>query len=288
MGGMRVLPVIALAGCSRIFGLDLPSSTVDADMPGSGLLDPPSGIERCPAAPDFESWTYAPHAISGIAAVLHPTFTGVGRVVFGYQGSLYEGGLDGGAEKIASLDLGDGAMLMNSSSAPGGDVIWFLRFTPTGGGIFYAVRTGATWAQHVADFGLLGYQIQPGPAAFHAGSVRMVIGFQPTQSSAFGLVELSSPDGTSWTALSTLGFTTGDDDFDPALSPDGCFVLYSHRSVDVRVLYVSARGSDGNFGPPIELATASATFTDQVQPAIDPTGQRVWFNDSGGLEQATR
>lgn len=267
---MRLALVAALAGCNQIFGVH-ETGALDGPV---GPLRPPVGATTCTPV-DFTTWTFAPHTVVGAAGVIHPTFTAADRVIFGYQGNLFESGLDGDPQELASLDRHDGAMLMNASAAPGGDVIWFLRFAVTGGGLLYATRDPNGWTAHTADLGQLGYGIQPGAAAFFDGTVRMVLGVQATSQISYHLEEVSSPDGATWAPLATIPWSASSQDFDPALSVDGCKLLFV-RSETTTNLYVAHRAADGSFAPPLRIATSIAE--NLFQPALDPTKTRIWLN----------
>jgi len=282
MGRGCVLLTVAVAGCNSIFGL-APTHEMEPAIPG--LFMPPAGPTTCAGAPDFATWQYTPHVVAGTPGVLHPTFLTADRVVFMMQGHLFESGLDGGVVRLTSLELYDGENLASPAAGPGGDVIWFLRLYGSSQGLYYATRDADGWAQARTDFGVISEQVQPGTVGFYDGTGRMVIAMQRTSMDRGRLVELESEDGLSWTQLDTLPFSDGSVSmYDPALSADGCFVLYSVYGNATNDLYVAARGGDGVFAAPVHLDKAAGG----AQPAIDPSLHELWFNQlGGGLVQAT-
>ncbi|MEO8840228.1 MAG: hypothetical protein ABI704_01570 [Kofleriaceae bacterium] len=252
------------------------------------LLKPPIGVHAsCPPAPDFSTWTVAPRVYAGLAGnSIHPTFLGDQHVAFGYQGALYEGDLDGAPVPIVGLDDMAGAELMSAAAAPGGDVFWYVRYANLGGGLYYAVRDGDHWVPHGADFPNVAYSIEPGTAAYYGSEVRMVISLQASMSSTFVLYELSSPDGVTWTNLGPLPFAApaGTNFFDPALSVDGCVLVYAVENVGIEV---ALRGDDGTFEPPA-LFPHTEPYMDVAQPTLSPDESMVWFGTTDeGLFQAT-
>lgn len=270
---------MTLTGCNSILGLSPTQIDPDARL----LLVPPDGTTPCGPPPDFNSWHYAPRTV-GPTAVIHPTFLTSDRIVYAYQGRMFESGLDGGAVELTALELYPGEGLAGASAAPGGDLMWFSRLDGTAAGNYLATRDASGWHQQRADFGIVAFQVQPGSLGFYAGDARMVVAIQQTRDVRARLFELSSHDGMTWTRLDTLSFSDGSVSmFDPALSVDGCFVLYSVYG-DANDLYVAGRGPDGVFLPPVHLDHAPNGF----QPAIDPTSRRLWFNEYGGpLMEAT-
>jgi hypothetical protein len=272
---------VTLTSCNSILGLGPTQIAPDARL----LLVPPDAGPPCDPPPDFNSWHYAPHAVGNQTLVLHPTFLTSDRIIFGYQNHLFESGADGGAVEMTSLELYPGEGLVSPGAAPGGELFWFWRLNGTAAGTYYATRDGSGWKQERAEFGLIGYQLQPGSVGFYGGTARMVIALQPTKESPAHLVEMSSPDGITWTRLDTLPFSDGSTSmYDPALSADGCFVLYSVYGNDTNDLFAAGRGADGVFLPPVHLDQAPNGF----QPAIDPSLRRIWFNETGGtLTEAT-
>jgi hypothetical protein len=279
--GRGCVLLVTLTSCNSILGLGPTQIAPDARL----LLVPPDGTTTCGPPPDFNSWHYAPHAVGSLSVVLHPTFLTPDRIVFGYQGHLFESGVDGGAVEMTSLELYPGEGLAAPAAAPGGDLFWFWRLDGTGAGMYYATRDASGWHQQRADFGLIANQLQPGSVGFYGGTARMVVAVQLTKNSRGQLVEMSSADGVTWTRLDTLPFSDGSTSmYDPALSADGCFVLYSVYGNDTNDLYAAGRGADGVFLPPVHLDQAPNGF----QPAIDPTLKRLWFNETGGpLTEAT-
>jgi hypothetical protein len=271
---------VSVAACNAVFDNE-PVETADLR-----LLKPPSGVAAsCPAAPDFSTWTVAPRVYAGLDGnQIHPTFLGDQHVAFGYQGVFYEGDLDAAPAPIVGLDDMTGADLMNAAAAPGGDMFWYVRYANLSGGLYYAIREGDHWVPHGADFPTVAYSLQPGSAAFYGSEVRMVVSVEPSKTAGFTLYELSSLDGAVWTNLGQLPFVTKGDYFDPAMSADGCVLVYQIEGVG---LYVALRGDDGTFGTPA-LLPHTEPYMNIVQPTITPDKTMVWFGSDEGLFQATQ
>ena len=274
----RLTWALALAGCNQVYGL-APTQLIDG---ADGASDAPplvlaaDGTTMCPPAPDFETWTYQP--VTGLSVpVEHATFLDNEHIVFGSNGSLYEGPIAGPHARIDALDLMDNAMLRSPSAAPDRDLFWFMRFQFNAGGPYYAKREAGQWTQDHADFGATAYQIQPGAAAYFGGTIRMVIAEQKTTSDKLRLVEFESHDGQTWQRLDTIAWSDGTSahDFDPALSADGCLVFF-RRTAPATKLFVAARGGAW-FGPPAELVAADGIASTLGYPAIDPARTRLWF-----------
>jgi hypothetical protein len=268
---MKVLALVALAGCNRLLDL-APTTEIDGQPPPPGVIVPPDGPTNCPPAPDFSTWSFSQRTLPGFTQPMqNPSFVAADRVIFASQGQLFESGLDGGATPITSLDLPDDSTLGDPSPAPGGDVFWFTRVGGSQAGLYYAVRDDAGWTPHRADFGVSAVNLTIGAAAFYAGSIRMpaVRTTEPT------MIELQSFDGTTWTLLQTIQEDGGGA---PTFSADGCLMLYTYAKPAASgfAIAVAARNADGTFGPgtPITQATNSAATA-----AIDPTYRRVWMVD---------
>lgn len=267
----------AALGCNEVFGLTattLDDSAIPIDAPR--LLVPPDGSTTCPPPPNLDAWTFSP--VSTFATeVVHPTFLAADRVAYTAAGQLYESSLAGDARPIAELELSL-VDIVWPAAAPGADLVWFLRVPEMAVpvpdvGLFYAHRDVNGWIAHRADLGVTGYQLQAGSVGFFAGSARMVVGLTPTMGDRMRLVELSSLDGLSWTRLDSFPFSNGaDTDFDPALSADGCLVLHVRGGG----IHAAFRQSDGTFSVPQRLIGANDTSTFTSQPAIDPSGTRLW------------
>lgn len=271
-----LLIVAALGGCNWAFGIrdTEPSDAIVADGV-QGLLSPPPGPTTCGAAPAIDSWTAAPHTVAGTTGVIHPTFLTANRVLWMYQGKLFESDLDGNPQ--LALDPGQGSMLFAPAAAPGGDVAWFLRATTGvgGGGVYYMVRDGVSWREAPANLGLVGYQIQTGAAGFYNGTVRMVVGFQATSAVPMTLAELSSPDGEHWTRVDDPAWPDITQAYDPALTNDGCILMFAGP----QGLYITARDATGHFPEP-HLITPLPGAEFSTQPALSPALDRLWFNDT--------
>jgi hypothetical protein len=286
---VRIALVVLLAGCNQIFdlkGTELDDAGAVPPDDSLHLLRPPDGSTTCGAAIDFSTWTFAPHTVAGIGGVIHPTFIAGDRVVFMYQTQLYESGLDAGPTKIP--ELGMSAQLFAPSAAPFGDVFWYLRVSGIGGsGIFYATKSAGTWTGHLADLGLIANQVQTGQPGFFGGRMRMVVMVQPSSNDRLRLIELDSPDGLTWTQLATLPWSSGStSDYDPALSADGCTLVFARQDASSANLYAAARQSDGMFALPAQIPGGSDLTADEGQPALDPTMTRLWFTGGvGGLTE---
>jgi hypothetical protein len=263
--------LLTLAACNAVFGND----KVETEVPDLRLLKPPLDTPaECPSPPDFSTWKISQNDYWG-KQVLHPSFLSERDVVFNYQDNFYEGDVDGTPAQITSLDDNTGADFFGAAAAPGGDLFWFARSASLGSGLYYAVRDGAGWTPHAADFGIVLYGLEPGSAGFYGSEVRMVAAVQPMEVSHFGLVELTSLDGTTWTNLGPLPFDTPtltDQYYDPVLTPDGCVLLFARDQLGIEV---SLRGTDGTFGAPTPFPGAPV---DSVQPAISADESIVWFD----------
>jgi hypothetical protein len=274
--------LVSVAACNAVFGNE-PVKVTDLR-----LLKPPLGVlASCPPAPDFSTWTVAPREYSGLGGnAIHPTFLTDQHVAFGYQGTLYEGDLDGAPTPITGLDDMTGAELMGAAAGPGGDVFWYIRYANLGGGLYYAVRDGDHWVPHAADFSAAAYSIEPGTAAFYGSEVRIVISLQPNSNANFTLYELSSLDGVTWTNLGPLPVTAPPKTnfFDPALSGDGCVLVFALEGIGIEV---AVRLDDGTFGPAV-LFPHTEMYTDVTQPTISPDETMMWFGTTEqGVFQAT-
>lgn len=270
-----------MAACDQALGI---KSTVLADARPEPL-DPRDGGDTC-TTPNLATWHFAPRAYPASAGVLHPTFTAANRVIYMYQERLFEGALDGtGVKELTELLNAGAPRFAGPAAAPGGDVFWYIRFADIGGGLYYAVRSADGWMSHDANFGLTVSGLEPGSAAFYRRAVRMVAAISPA-GSGYALQELSSPDGSTWTVLDTIPWSMGDArHVDPALSPDGCVLLFSHYD---SMLHVAFRQTDGSFAPPIAIDVGEPSDGTVTQPAISPDGARVWFNSSSrGLVEGT-
>ena len=276
----------SVAACNAVFGNDRVHTRID-DL---RLLKPPLDTPAsCPPPPDFSTWTIAPRAYPGInGGVLHPTFLSDQDVVFNYQTQFYEGDLTAAPTKLGELDDMTGAVLAGAAAAPGGDVFWYVRYSELGGGLYYAVRDGDHWAPHAADFAVTAYALEPGSAGFYGSEVRMVVAVKRTVNTPYELTELSSLDGTTWTELPPLPFDAPPDYrtayADPALSVDGCVLLFSRGTIGIEV---ALRGADGTFRAPFPFPGAADPVANQ--PAISPDQTLVWWEsaDSHDDRQAT-
>ncbi len=273
--------LVTLAGCQYVFPLrDEGPNDAPPDPDAPRPLVPPDGSTACDPAPDFATWTFGVRTIAGSnGQILNPTFTGTNRVMFTSAGKLYESTLVGPPVEVAALELGDGSEIRFPVSTPDGQMIWFTRFSLTApsSGLYYALRSGDAWTAERADFEITAYQIVPGNVAFYSGTARMITALTPMDGERLRLVELSSVDGLHWTRLETLPFSDGAiaGDFDPTLSSDGCFVVF--RRLDK--VYVSSRELDGTFQSMTEIPNLSG----KVDPALAPSGDRLWMVESSGL-----
>lgn len=275
---MKLACLIALCGCNDLFGLHRAEPLDAADT----RLLRPTPAAACPAAPDLASWKLAPRAYAGVNGnAIHPSFLDDATVVFAYQEKLYSGTLDQPPAILTGIDDQTGARLAAPSAAPGGELFWYTRYTNLGGGLAYAKHDATGWSSHLATFPVIGYSLEPGPAAFYAGDVRMVVAVQPDSAGMWELRELASPDGDTWTDRGSLGFDTKGG-LDPALSIDGCILLYT---IAQTTLFVAYRQPDGSFAPPAQLLASTGYAISQ--PVISPDRSMIWINSDQGAFQLT-
>lgn len=268
----RLLLAGALAGCNWVYGIGdthLEQTTFSV-VDGGRVLLPPDGTAACPAPPDFDTWTFAPRAIPGITKIESPTFLAPDRVLFGANKIIYTMTLGQPPAPLTDIDPGDGSTMTNPAAAPGRELFWFTRTSPSVDGPFVALFDGNRWQTAPANLSLVAYTITPGAVGMYAGTARMVVFTnQPNDT-----VELASQDGVVWTDVAHFGT----DIFAPQLSADGCWLFAIQNSqVTVRV-----RGSDGTFGAPAFLTAASAP-TLPTLATLSPDGARLWVMHGGFL-----
>lgn len=286
----RALVLVAVAGCNQVFGLHRTHATdaAQAATPADGLLWPPDGGTACAPPPDFSTWTVRPYSIPGwSSSVIHPALLTHDRAIFMYQSHLYDTGA-GAPRLISELEPFQGVGQAAPSASCDGKSFWFARLNCiTCSGIYYAVEDASGWVARVDD-PIEAYQIQPGSVGFYAGSARMVMSIQHDAEELLHLVEVFSPDGLAWTQLpAPIPLGTQLQAYDPALSADGCFLLFTSPStIDGNTdLYLSARGADGTFGTP-SLLPFSTPRADEMWATLDPTMTRLWFTQGGALMEA--
>lgn len=171
----------------------------------------------------------------------------------------------------------------NERTSVGGDNLWLGRRSANlapSAGLYFATRTGENWTTTRADLGLIVLQLELGSVGFYGGSARMVVALSPAPGDRLRLVELSTLDGITWSRLDTLALSDGATvvELDPALSADGCFVMFRRGAK----LFAAARGVDGNFNLPSAVVAGGGGNLDQT-PAVSPDATRVWLIRDGSL-----
>jgi hypothetical protein len=273
-----VTSALLLAGCDRVFGLTPPPGDDAQATPRDGLVFPPDGAATCPPRPVIESWEFTsvppPAAVPTppTAFAFYPTPQGLGVLLLAGN-RLWDARPGEPASPIASLDPPGMTFLGAPRMSPDGAALWFVQSGATPGQFRAAAAAG--WVKQRADLGFVDARdIEPGSVGYHAGEARMVVAVRDANTSP-RLHELASPDGLTWSALDTIGFdASGLGDRNPALSPDGCFLIYvgSQGSATLRIV---GRDPDGVFRTPITIPTPGVTSPSF--PVLPPTADALWF-----------
>jgi hypothetical protein len=278
MGGWLAL-MIVVSACNQVFDI---KSTDLAEPPVVDALEiklvyPPATTPPCEAPPDFESWTYAPHPIAiGSAPLSIAPFesAGTARAMLSpiNEDAVFDVAVDGSEiVRLTPLDGGDQIAISSPSVVPDGSVVWFSIFGNAG--VYYASRDEG-WSRHPADVGFVdAYQTEPSSVGFRDGTVRMMLLVIATGTQSFTeFVELSSSNGTEWTALETVKFPAPLYAYDPFLSADGCLLFWQSNNKS----YYAARDADGEFTTPVPLTKANALDQYVYSPALAPDRQALW------------
>jgi len=142
---------------------------------------------------------------------------------------------------------------------------------------YYGSRVDG-WQKQESTLGFVDVQIaRPSPVGFYDGTARMIVQTQDASRNAF--VEVSSPDGTTWTELDTFKLTLPGSPIPLSayLSPDGCVAVV--RRLGRRLLQALHRGRDatGAFsGAPTEI-DVSAHGCCPSRPAMTTDLGSLWF-----------
>lgn len=230
----------------------------------------------------FESWafaraTFAFNESDPITGLAFYQAGGETRSVVTAGNRLYDVAASGAATPLTTLDPPGNAFVRAPSLSPEGSVLWFQQ-TGVADGVYYATRA-SSWVKHRADLGFVDAEaIEPGSVGYFEGTARMVSTVRVVGAEAT-LREISSNDGLSWTTLDTVQVV--DRSFNPHLSRDGCYLLFSHSGTFTE-LRVAARDSTGAFTTSVSVVPSSLT-TAANSPAIVPDASRMWFACDGTL-----
>ena len=281
--GWRVA-LLSLAACDAVFGLhETAPRGVDAPQPVDALtlLTPPDGASVCSGAPiDFTTWTWDAVAIPSSLVIYGMTLysdAGSQRVLFTGQAqsgssfySVYDWDFVGTPAEIASLRA---PSLTALGATPDGSALWLAEAD----GVQYAMRSSG-WTPRLADLGLTDSVPDPGAIGFLDGTARMVVASDPNGAPA-QLVEISSPDGVSWTAVaasvpaptgSFFGF------HDPSLTPDACTLVFAGvTATEVFNIYVAYRDASGAFGTPVQIVPGAIGAA--YAPVLSADLANLWF-----------
>lgn len=289
---MRTLAICLLAGCNSIFGLQdvilvdsPPPSEAGVDAPR--LVVPPDGSTTCGALPSFSGWideaatitpVIAGREISGLAfyerAGAQRAF--VTRTDASGSLGIWDNDLAGTEVRLASLGPPNGGSVSAPSPTPDGEHLWFRQdlFAP---GTYYGSRVDG-WQKQESTLGFVDVQIaRPSPVGFYDGTARMIVQTQDASRNAF--VEVSSPDGTTWTELDTFKLTLPGSPIPLSayLSPDGCVAVVSVWAGAFYKLYIAGRDATGAFsGAPTEI-DVSAHGCCPSRPAMTTDLGSLWF-----------
>ena len=280
----RALAIVALTGCNAVFGLGSTNLVFDAPPDIPRIFTPPDGSASCPAPPALDSWTYTPRPMPQITELsIHPSFLADDDFVFMYQTHLFEAHVDGLATRLTELEQFAGDEMLAPCGGAGRDAFWFLRQNSSNEGLYLATRSGGTWQQQLALLDATTID-EPGMVAFYDGTARMIVSRTLAANRPAVLDELASVDGLHWTEVGVLPLDPATPHYDPAISPDGCYVLYTDQS-DPSQLFMSTRAADGTFGAGTRLAVSDRGSI--TQPTISPTGLRIWLLQDDALIEVT-
>lgn len=283
----RLLLLACLSACNLIFPLRdderLPDGATPPDVvqPDS-LLNPPDGSAPCGPAPAFEMYRY--QVAEPFALV--PPVEQFGffrdndevRAIATAGESMFE--VAAGVATQLPITAPENTTILSPRTAYDGAVVWFQQSGQVSG-TFFADRASG-WVKQPANLGFVDDgAIEPGSAAFYAGTVRMVVSVRPAGPGPTTLREISSPDGITWTALDTIQFTSSAlGDRNPALSADGCFLLFI-GSQGTNELRFSPRDPDGTFKLLMKLGVPS---TAPSFPVLTPDAKELWFTSIVGAD----
>lgn len=189
--------------------------------------------------------------------------------------------------RISAFDTGDNLDALNLAvSADGTVLIVEQEDGDNNSTLWLSTRSDVTtpsWElPRLLDIPQVGAgRMRPSPLAEVSGEHRLVV------SDGGQLRELASDDLVAWTQLSTIGFGGTEDDRDPYLSPDGCWLLFSSNRDATNDLWLSVRSESGNFKNPTRLDTL-ATGTNDFSPALNPMRPtELWFLRGPGASGQT-
>jgi hypothetical protein len=284
--GLRIA-LLSLAACDAVFGLhQTETKLVDAPPPLDAfvVLTPPDGASACSGTPiDFTTWTFDAVATPSSLGVLGMTLYSVPggqRVLFTAQApvgsgaffSVYDWDFVGTPAEITNLRAPPSTTLSALGGSPDGNALWLVE----GGTERYATRSSG-WTQQLASLGLSDPAPDPGAIGFHDGTARMVVASNAGATPQ--LVEVSSPDGLSWTPIAGGIPASGSGFFafhNPALTPDACTLVFGGTTTgEVFNLYVAYRDSSDAFGAPVQIVTGA--ISSAYAPVLSADLANLWF-----------
>lgn len=283
----RLLALVTATGCEVLFPrLDVPRSdaAVDGQPPpptDGGVLQPPVSGDTCTdPIPAFETFTFASTTVPfmGPGVVEELGFyrsSGALRAIMTTGDRMFDVADDGTAVVLAGLDPPPAASMSGLHVTYDGVALWFVQ-DGVGAGVYLATAADG-WVRRRADLGFPNAErIEPGAVGYFASSARMVVSVADVGEPPV-LHELSSLDGEHWSEVPSITFaTSGLGDRHPALSPDGCYVLYtaSNGTSEIRV---AARKADGTFGTPQKINAISMASSAPGHPVLTPDQDALWF-----------
>jgi WD40-like Beta Propeller Repeat len=281
---LKIVWLVALAGCDSIFGLNdvkrLPDSDESNKTPWACTL------------PDFSTWTAEVFLIGGNAfdTVDHPTIDiDRNRLLFAAHSDIWGADIvqPGMAGAINAARVDTLSVMMHTESAPS---VW-----PDGLRIFVEEDNKSILQSAV---GTVDWKVGV-PLAIPSNVGAVEIG-TPAQTVDHGdrivVASLDPPidlheyefNDTAWVEHHTLEAVNSPlDDRDPYLSVDGCWVVFSSNRVTSGNydLYVAMRGTDGNFAPATVMPFSVPGLDDEA-PTSTRFMDQIIFQRGSGLARA--
>lgn len=275
-----------------------------------GLLAPHSALERVspsPLAPDSTPRVFAPGIISGPASDASPAFTPDGHTVFFTRSSPSQSVImvsqwrdgvwtepviapfSGEWRDIEPTMAPDGSYLIFASNRPangaGKALDGFWNGTPQpgkGGNLWRVDRTRSGWStprrlpdiinSHIATYS---------PSISADGTLYFM---QPTGSATrFHLFCAKLRNGTYDTPVQ-LPFSTNDStgDFDPAVSADGSFIIFSSARAPAKAtsLFVAFRDAKGSWSEPQYMGDSVNSGAPNIEARLSPDNHTLYFSNT--------